>query len=148
MEKDAKIYVAGHTGLVGSSILRELEKQGYQNLCTVPHEDLDLRNQQETEGFFFFVWPEYVFMAAATVGGVLVNDMLPGTFMYDNLAIAMNVIHASYKFPVKKLLYLGSGCIYPKYAEQPIKETALLDGKPEKTNEAYALAKIAGVKLC
>ncbi len=148
MEKDAKIYVAGHTGLVGSSILRELEKQGYQNLCTVPHEDLDLRNQQETEGFFENERPEYVFMAAATVGGVLVNDMLPGTFMYDNLAIAMNVIHASYKFPVKKLLYLGSGCIYPKYAEQPIKETALLDGKPEKTNEAYALAKIAGVKLC
>lgn len=148
MEKDAKIYIAGHTGLVGSSIVRELTRQGYCNLCFASHSELDLRNQKDTEAFFEKEKPEYVFMAAATVGGVYINDTLPGKFMYDNLAISMNVIHAAYQFGVKKLLYMGSGCIYPKFAEQPIKEEALLTGELEKTNEAYAIAKIAGVKMC
>ncbi len=148
MEKDAKIYVAGHTGLVGSSIVRELTRQGYHNLCLVCHNELDLRNQGDTEKFFIKERPEYVFMAAATVGGVLANDLLPADFMYDNLAISMNVIHAAYKYGVRKLLYMGSGCIYPKSAGQPIQEGSLLTGELEQTNEAYAIAKIAGVKMC
>lgn len=148
MEKDAKIYVAGHTGLVGSSIVRELVCQGYQNLCLVPHNELDLRSQKETEDFFRKEKPEYVFMAAATVGGVLANDTLPAGFMYDNLAISMNVVHAAYQSGVRKLLYLGSGCLYPRLADQPIQEEALLTGELEQTNEAYALAKIIGVKMC
>ena len=148
MEKDAKIYVAGHTGLVGSSVVRELIRQDYNNLCTISHAELDLRNQSDTENFFASEKPEYVFMAAATVGGVWVNDVFSGQFLYDNLAISMNVIHAAYKYGVKKLLYMGSGCIYPKFAEQPIREEALLTGELEKTNEAYAIAKIAGLKMC
>lgn len=148
MEKNAKIYVAGHTGLVGSSIVRELTRIGYKNLCLASHNDLDLRDQKETEAFFLKEKPEYVFLAAAMVGGVLANDTLPGKFLYDNLAISINTIHMASQLGVKKLLYMGSGCIYPKFAAQPIKETALLTGEPEKTNEAYALAKISGVKMC
>lgn len=148
MKRDAKIYVAGHTGLIGSAIVRELMKQGYQNLCVASHNELDLRRQKETEDFLKREKPEYVFMAAATVGGVFANDMLTGRFLYDNLAISMNVIHAAYKFGVKKLLYMGSGCIYPKFAEQPVKEESLLSGEFEKTNEAYAIAKLSGLKMC
>ncbi len=148
MEKDAKIFVAGHTGLVGSAIVRELASKGYNNLCLASHKELDLRNQKDTEAFIQKEKPEYVFMAAATVGGVLINDTLPGKFLYDNLAMSMNVIHSSYLAGVKKLLYMGSGCIYPKFAKQPIQEGALLSGALEKTNEAYAVAKIAGLKLC
>ena len=138
MELEAKIYVAGHTGLVGSAIVRELGRQGYKNLCLISHHELDLRDQRATEDFFREEKPEYVFMAAATVGGVLINDRLTGQFLYDNLAMSMNVIHAAYKFGVKKLLYMGSGCVYPRMAEQPVKEEALLTGEFEKTNEAYA----------
>ncbi|MCI8490142.1 MAG: GDP-L-fucose synthase [Lachnospiraceae bacterium] len=148
MEKSSKIYVAGHTGLVGSAIIRELKRQGYYNLCIVSHKELDLRNQKDTEDFFEREKPEYVFLAAAVVGGVLINDMLPGKFLYDNLAISMNVIHTAYKFGIKKLLYMGSGCVYPKLTDQPIREESLLTGDLEKTNEAYAVAKIAGIKMC
>lgn len=148
MEREAKIFVAGHTGLVGSAIVRELRRQGYSSLCLIPHYELDLRNQKETEDFFARERPEYVFMAAATVGGVLINDTLTGKFIYDNLAMSMNVIHAAYKFSVKKLLYMGSGCVYPRMAEQPVKEEALLTGEFEKTNEAYAVAKLSGLKMC
>lgn len=148
MEQEAKIYVAGHTGLVGSAIVRELGRQGYKNLCLISHHELDLRDQRATEDFFREEKPEYVFMAAATVGGVLINDTLTGQFLYDNLAMSMNVIHAAYKFGVKKLLYMGSGCVYPRMAEQPVKEEALLTGEFEKTNEAYAVAKLSGLKMC
>ena len=148
MELEAKIYVAGHTGLVGSAIVRELGRQGYKNLCLISHHELDLRDQRATEDFFREEKPEYVFMAAATVGGVLINDRLTGQFLYDNLAMSMNVIHAAYKFGVKKLLYMGSGCVYPRMAEQPVKEEALLTGEFEKTNEAYAVAKLSGLKMC
>lgn len=148
MEKDARIYVAGHTGLAGSAITRELKRQGYRNLLAATHDELDLRNQKDTEAFFEREKPEYVFVAAATVGGVLANDSLPGKFLYDNLTISVNVIHSAFQAGVKKLLYLGSGCIYPRLAEQPVKEEALLTGALEKTNEAYAIAKIAGVKMC
>ncbi len=148
MEQGAKIYVAGHTGLVGSAIARELKRQGYNNLCLIPHRGLDLRDQRATEEFFGKEKPEYVFMAAATVGGVLINDTLTGKFLYDNLAMSMNVIHAAYKFGVKKLLYMGSGCVYPRMAEQPVREESLLTGEFEKTNEAYAVAKLSGLKMC
>lgn len=148
MEKTAKIYVAGHTGMVGSAIYRELKKQGYTNICVKTHEELDLRNQQSTEAFFESERPEYVFMAAATVGGVYINDVQPGRFIYDNLAIAVNTIHTAYKYNVKKLLYMGSGCIYPKITDRAISEADLLSSTLEKTNEAYAVAKIAGIKLC
>ncbi len=148
VEKGSKIYVAGHTGLVGSAIVRELKREGYDNLVVVSHGDLDLRNQAATQAFFEKEKPEYVFMAAATVGGVVINNKLPGTFFYDNMAIGMNVIQASYENNVKKLLYLGSNCIYPKDAEQPYKEESLLTGALEKTNEAYAIAKIACLKMC
>lgn len=148
MEKASKIYIAGHTGLVGSAIVRQLKKNGYKNLITRSHNELDLTRQRDVEDFFAKERPEYVFMAAATVGGVLINDTLPGKFMYDNIMISVNVLSAAQKYGVKKLLYMGSGCIYPKFAEQPIKEEALLTGELEKTNEAYALAKIAGVKMC
>ena len=148
MEIKSKIYVAGHTGLVGSSIVRELKRQGYQNLVLIDHKSLDLRDQQATKTFFQIEKPEYVFMAAATVGGVVINNKLPATFFYDNMAIGLNVIHAAYETGVKKLLYMGSNCIYPRDAEQPYKETSLLTGSLEKTNEAYALAKIACLKMC
>lgn len=148
MELKDRIYVAGHTGLVGSAIVRKLKADGYTNFVLRTHGELDLRNQAAVETFFEEEKPDYVFVAAATVGGVLANDTQPGKFLYDNLAITTNVIHASYRFGVKKLLYMGSGCIYPKFAEQPIREEALLTGSLEKTNEAYALAKITGVKMC
>ena len=148
MDKHSKIFVAGHTGLVGSAIVRELKRQGYNNLLMISHDELDLRNQQAVDDWFKKERPEYVFLAAATVGGVVINDRLPGTFFYDNVAIGVNVIHAAYESNVKKLLYLGSNCIYPREAPQPYSEESLLTGLPEKTNEAYAIAKIASVKMC
>ena len=148
MDKHSKIFVAGHTGLVGSAIVRELKRQGYNNLLMISHDELDLRNQQAVDDWFKKEIPEYVFLAAATVGGVVINDRLPGTFFYDNVAIGVNVIHAAYESNVKKLLYLGSNCIYPREAPQPYSEESLLTGLPEKTNEAYAIAKIASVKMC
>lgn len=148
MEKNAKIYVAGHTGLLGSAIVRELKKQGFQNFCLATHEELDIRNQKDTYAFFQREKPDYVFMAAATVGGLVANDRYPATFFYDNMTMALHVIDAAYKAGVKKLMYLGSSCIYPKFAQQPITEDALLSGSLEKTNEAYAIAKIAGLRMC
>lgn len=148
MEKQAKIFVAGHTGMVGSAILRRLEKDGYEQVICRTHGQLDLTDQAAVNDFFEKERPEYVFVAAARVGGVYINSVRPADFMYDNLAIALNVIHAAYLYGVKKLLYMGSSCIYPRLAKQPIKEEYLLTGALEKTNEAYALAKISGVKLC
>lgn len=148
MIKNDKIYIAGYTGLVGSAIERELRKQGFENLCGVPHREMDLRDQSAVGDFFKREKPDYVFMAAATVGGVVINDKMPATFFYDNIAMTVNVLDAAYRNGVKKLLYMGSSCIYPKFAEQPIKEEYLLTGALEKTNEAYALAKISGVKMC
>lgn len=148
MERDAKIYVAGHTGLVGSALVRKLKEDGYENLVLKKHDELDLRRQEAVEDFFRRENPEYVFVAAATVGGVLANSTYPAKFFYDNMMITVNIIHAAYSHGVKKLLYLGSGCIYPKMAEQPIAEKALLTGDIEPTNEGYALAKIAGIRMC
>lgn len=148
MDKQAKIYVAGHTGLVGSAIVRKLREDGYTNLLLVSHKELDLTRQADVWEFFGKERPEYVFVAAAKVGGVFINDRLPAEFMYTNLAITVNVVDAAYRYGVKKLLYMGSSCIYPRMAAQPIKEEALLTGELEKTNEAYALAKISGVKMC
>ena len=148
MDKQAKIYVAGHTGLVGSSIMRCLHRNGYENILTREFHELDLRNQQAVEEFFTQEKPQYVFLAAAKVGGILANNTYPAEFIYDNLLIEANIIHAAYKNHVKKLLFLGSSCIYPKMAPQPIKEEYLLSGYLEPTNEAYAIAKIAGIELC
>lgn len=148
MEKKAKVYVAGHTGLVGSAIVRELSSRGHSNICLIPHNSLDLRNQNQTDNFFAVEKPEYVFMAAATVGGLVINDKKPGTFFFDNAQMGLNVINSAFRHGVKKLLYMGSSCIYPKYAEQPMKEECLLTGALEKTNEAYAIAKIACLKMC
>ena len=148
MDKDSKIYVAGHTGLVGSAIVRCLQKNGYHNLLIKDIKDLDLRRQQEVEDFFKKEQPEYVFLSAAKVGGILANNTYPAQFIYDNLMIATNIIHSAYLNKVKKLLFLGSSCIYPKMATQPIKEEYLLTGSLEPTNEAYAIAKIAGLELC
>ncbi len=148
MEKNSKIYIAGHTGLVGSAIVRELKQQEYKNLVVVSHNNLDLRSQADTVNFFKQEKPDYVFMAAATVGGIVINNKKPGTFFYDNMAMGLNVIQAAYATGVKKLLYLGSNCIYPREAEQPYKESSLLTGSLEKTNEAYAIAKIACLKMC
>jgi GDP-L-fucose synthase len=148
MEKNSKIYVAGHRGLVGSAIVRKLQTEGYQNLILRTSAQLDLRNQQAVKEFFEKEKPEYVFMAAAKVGGINANNTYPAEFLYDNLCIQNNVIHQSYKNGVKKLLFLGSSCIYPKNAPQPIKEEYLLSGYLEPTNEAYAIAKIAGIKMC
>ncbi len=148
MEKNSKIFVAGHTGLVGSAVVRELKRCGYNNIITISHAELDLQNQKETMKWFRNNEPEYVFLAAAKVGGVVVNDKYPASFFYENMAIGLNVIHSAYECGVKKLLYFGSNCIYPREAPQPFKEEALLTGTPEKTNEAYALAKIACVKMC
>lgn len=148
MERSAKIYIAGHTGLVGSAIVRELKRQGFSNLCAKPHSELDLRSQAAVEAFLAEEKPDYVFMAAATVGGVVINDRHPARFFYDNLAMTQNVIHSAYLAGVKKLLYMGSSCIYPKLAQQPIREDSLLTGALEHTNEGYAIAKIAGVKMC
>lgn len=148
MEKNAKIYVAGHRGLVGSSIMRCLEKHGYDNIIVRTHKELDLRNQEQVNRFFEQEKPEYVFLAAAKVGGIWANSQAPADFCYDNLLISANVVHAAYEHKVKKLLFLGSSCIYPKMAPQPIKEEYLLTGALEPTNEGYALAKISGMQLC
>lgn len=148
MKKDAKIYVAGHTGLVGSALVRRLKNDNYHNIVTRTQSELDLCNQAAVHQFFQKEKPEYVFLAAAKVGGILANSQAPASFLYDNLAIELNVIHAAYQAGVKKLLFLGSSCIYPRNCPQPIKEDYLLSSELEKTNEAYALAKIAGLKLC
>lgn len=148
MDKDAKIYVAGHTGLVGSALLRKLKSEGYNNIVTRSKAELDLCRQQAVEEFFAKEKPEYVFLAAAKVGGILANNTYKAEFIYDNLSIACNVIHSSYRYKIKKLINLGSSCIYPKFAAQPIKEEYLLSGALEPTNEPYAVAKIAAIKLC
>lgn len=148
MDKSAKIYVAGHRGLVGSAILRKLNEEKFSNILVHTHNELDLRNQQAVEQFFQEEQPEYVFLAAARVGGIKANLDYPASFIYDNLMINTNVIHASYTYGVKKLLFLGSSCIYPRDCQQPIKEEYLLTGPLEKTNEPYAVAKIAGITLC
>lgn len=148
MNKDSKIYVAGHRGMVGSAIVRELKKQGYNNLVLKTHKELDLTNQFDVEKFFEIEKPEYVFLAAAKVGGIGANSAALADFMYDNMMLEMNVIHSAWKNGCKKLEFLGSSCIYPRMAKQPIKEEYLLTGELEKTNEAYALAKISGLKYC
>ncbi len=148
IEKDAKIYVAGHRGLVGSAIMRKLHNEGFFNIIVRTFQELDLRDQQATESFFAEQRPDYVFLAAAKVGGILANDVYPAEFIYDNLAIELNVINAAHKYGVKKLLFLGSSCIYPRNCPQPIKEEYLLTSPLEKTNQWYAIAKIAGIKLC
>ena len=148
MEKNSKIYVAGHRGLAGSAIVRKLQKEGCDNLLLRTSKELDLRDQEAVREFFEKEKPEYVFLAAAKVGGIHANNTYPAEFLYDNLCIQNNVIHQSYKNGVKKLLFLGSSCIYPKNSQQPIKEEYLLSGYLESTNEAYAIAKIAGIKLC
>ncbi len=148
MNKNALIYIAGHGGLVGSAIQRRLMKDGFQQIITRTSSELDLRDQNAVNDFFKANQIEYVILAAAKVGGILANKNNPATFIYDNLMIASNVIHASYKHGVKKLLNLGSSCVYPRMAEQPLKEKALLTGLLETTNEAYAIAKIASIKLC
>lgn len=148
LDRDKKIYVAGHRGLVGSAIVRCLEKEGFSRIVTRTHEELDLTRQAETEAFFAREKPDYVILAAAKVGGIYANDTYPADFIMKNLQIECNVIDAAYKNQVKKLLFLGSSCIYPRECPQPIKEKYLLSGHLEKTNEAYALAKIAGLKMC
>ena len=148
MEKDAAIYVAGHKGLVGSAILRKLKAEGYSNVITREFKELDLRHQIAVDDFFKSEQPEYVFLAAAKVGGIMANSTYPVDFLKDNLLIQANIIEAAHKYGVKKLLFLGSSCIYPKLAPQPIKEEYLLTGALEPTNEHYAIAKIAGIKLC
>ena len=148
MNKDAKIYVAGHRGMVGSAIARELQREGYENIVTRTHSELDLTRQDEVEKFFETEKPEYVFLAAAQVGGIGANAARPADFMYRNMMIEMNTIHSAWKNGVKKLLFLGSSCIYPKLAPQPMKEDCLLTSSLEPTNEAYALAKISGLKYC
>jgi len=148
MKKDSKIYIAGHRGMVGSSLMRTLQFKGYTNIVTHLHSELDLARQTEVENFFKEERPEYVFLAAAKVGGILANDTYKAEFIYDNIMIAGNIIHSSYKYGVKKLLNLGSSCIYPKFASQPMREDTLLTGALEPTNEPYAIAKIAALKLC
>lgn len=148
MNKNDKIYVAGHKGMVGSAIVRLLKKEGYKNLALRSSKELDLRNQREVNTFFESESIDFVFLAAAKVGGIMANNTYKGTFLYDNLMIQNNVMEAAKNYQVKKLLFLGSSCIYPKFAEQPIKESELLTGSLEPTNEAYAIAKIAGLKMC
>ncbi len=148
MDKGAKIYVAGHAGLVGSAIVRELNKNGYNNIVTKTREELDLTRQDLVENFFEKEKPEYVFLAAAKVGGILANDTYSADFIRDNIIIETNIIDFAYKNGVKKLLFLGSACVYPKVTPQPIKEEYLLTGELEPTNKAYALAKIAGIVMC
>ena len=148
MEKNAKIYVAGHRGMVGSAIVRQLEAQGYTNIIVRTHKELDLTRQDQVEKFFEQEKPEYVFLAAAKVGGIMGNATAKADFMYDNMILEMNVIHAAWKNGCKKLEFLGSSCIYPKFAPQPMKEDCLLTSSLEQTNEAYALAKISGLKYC
>lgn len=148
MEKNAKIYVAGHRGMVGSAILRKLRAEGYTNFVLRDSAQLDLRSQVEVDAFFRREKPDYVFLAAAKVGGILANNTYRAEFLYDNLMIEANVIHSAYRYGVKKLMFLGSSCIYPKMAPQPLQEDSLLTGLLEPTNEPYAIAKIAGIKLC
>lgn len=148
MEKSAKIYVAGHRGMVGSAIYRKLVKEGYSNLITRTSAELDLRDQQAVAEFFSLEKPDYVFLAAAKVGGIIANNIYRADFLYENLAIQNNVIHQAYATGVTKLMFLGSSCIYPKLAPQPLKEEYLLTGLLEETNEPYAIAKIAGIKMC
>ena len=148
MNKSDKIYVAGHNGMVGSAIIRKLKMAGYSNILVRSSKELDLRNQLHVEEFFQSEKPDYIFLAAAKVGGILANNTYKASFMYDNLSIQNNVIHAAYKYHVKKLLFLGSSCIYPKFADQPIIEESLLTSELEPTNEPYAIAKIAGLKMC
>lgn len=147
MQTSDKIYVAGHTGMVGSAIVRYLRKSGYNNLLLRTHSELDLTNQQATKSFFEQERPDYVFIAAAKVGGIQANSTFPADFLYVNLMINANIIHAAHESGVKKLLALGSSCIYPKFAEQPLREEAFLDGKPEPTNEGYAIAKISALEM-
>lgn len=148
INKHSKIYVAGHRGMVGSAIVRNLKNKGYSNIIEKTSKELNLMRQEEVENFFEVEKPDYVFLAAAKVGGINANDIYPAEFIYNNLMIESNIIHSAYKFGVKKLLFLGSSCIYPKMAPQPIKEEYLLTGYLESTNEAYAIAKIAGIELC
>jgi GDP-L-fucose synthase len=148
MEKDAKIYVAGHQGLVGSALVRRLKKDGNTNFIFRTRAELELTSQAHVEAFFEKERPQYVFLAAAKVGGILANNTYPGDFIYQNLAVQTNVIHSSYLYEVRKLLFLGSSCIYPRECAQPMREEYLLDGKLEPTNEPYAVAKIAGIKMC
>ena len=148
MEKDSKIYVAGHRGMVGSAIVRELQRQGYTNIITRTHAELDLCRQEQVEAFFAAEKPEYVFLAAAKVGGIVANSSALADFMYENMILEMNVIHAAWQNGCKKLEFLGSSCIYPREAPQPMPESCLLTSSLEQTNEAYALAKISGLKYC
>lgn len=148
MEKTARIYIAGHRGMVGSAMLRKLTAEGFENLLCKTSAELDLRNQAAVDRFFETERPEYVFLAAAKVGGILANNTYRGAFLYDNLMIQSNIIHAAHVNGVKKLMFLGSSCIYPKLAPQPLKEEYLLTGLLEHTNEPYAIAKIAGIKMC
>jgi len=148
MERNSKIYIAGHNGMVGKAIMDELLKNGYNNLIYKDFKDLDLRRQSEVENFFEEEKPEYVFLSAAKVGGIMANKTYPAEFIYDNLMIETNIIHSAYKNNVKKLLFLGSSCIYPKNAPQPMKEEYLMTGELEPTNAAYSIAKITGIKLC
>lgn len=148
MDKDSKIYVAGHRGMVGSAIVRELQRQGYGNIVVRTHAELDLCRQEQVEAFFSKEEPEYVFLAAAKVGGIMANQRALADFMYDNMILEMNVIHSAWKNGCKKLEFLGSSCIYPRMAPQPMPESCLLTSELEQTNEAYALAKISGLKYC
>ncbi len=148
MEKTSKIYIAGHDGLVGSALVRKFTQNGYANLITRHYTKLDLRRQQDVETFFENERPEYVVLAAAKVGGILANNTFPAEFIYDNLSIQSNIIHAAWKTNVKRLIFLGSSCIYPRECPQPMKEDHLLTGPLESTNEPYAIAKIAGIKMC
>lgn len=148
MEKNAKIFVAGHRGMVGSAIVRALKKEGYENIITRTHKELDLCRQDQVERFFEEEKPDYVFLAAAKVGGIIANSTALADFMYENMILEMNVIHSAWKNSCKKLLFLGSSCIYPRMAPQPMPESCLLTSELEKTNEAYALAKISGLKYC
>lgn len=148
MNMQSKIYVAGHRGMVGSAIVRQLQKQGYNNLILRTHSQLDLTRQQEVEAFFAAEKPEYVFLAAAKVGGIVANNSAPADFMYQNMMIEMNVIHSAWRNGCQKILFLGSSCIYPRLAPQPMREDCLLTSALEPTNEAYALAKISGLKYC
>ena len=148
MEQNSRIFVAGHRGMVGSAIVRKLESEGYHNLILRKSSEVDLRNQADVDAFFEQEKPEYVFLAAAKVGGIMANSQYKAEFFYDNMMIESNVIHSAYKHGATKLLFLGSSCIYPKLAEQPLKEESLLSGYLEETNDAYAIAKIAGIKMC
>lgn len=148
MDSNARVLVAGANGMVGSAIVRNLESKGYTNIIEGTHDDVDFTNQDETERYFCSEEPEYVFLAAAKVGGIMANSKYPGQFIYDNLMIQSNIINTSYDYGIKKLLFLGSSCIYPKMAKQPITEDQLMSGPLESTNDAYAIAKIAGIKMC